>query len=375
MRKQQDWLAGALLLLISAGLVLWAFAYMVYDLDIPLGTDYIHSYRPAAQLALDGHGETLYQEDDTGYYNLPWFLVVFLPLELVSGLDAVIIWNSASLFLLLIAIDWWRRSYPAPTFAVVMAVINIHTIDLLVRSQIDVFIMFAAVMGWFAVQQGRPLLLGLALSILTAKALNVILLMLVLALMIRKWRWQEWLVVLAPTALLAVGSFFIFGLDYPLRYLRYNADNPPADDMVITLWKAAEQTSIPPVFIMVLVLGLLAAFFYYLWRFPITAFSFGLAICTMLVVTLYANGNHYLLLVPVLLLVAAYNPRLALVAYAFTWTPLLRLVYGNDGSWVDIGYPLFLLLSLWIIIYREQIRAAAGTNAQATAPPVSASAS
>jgi hypothetical protein len=61
----------------------------------------------------------------------------------------------------------------------------------------------------------------------------------------------------------------------------------------------------------------------------------------------YANGNHYVLLVPVMVWVAMTDWRLALLAYLGTWTPLVRLGGGFAWSDLDIVYPVVLLVVAW----------------------------
>jgi hypothetical protein len=43
-----------------------------------------------------------------------------------------------------------------------------------------------------------------------------------------------------------------------------------------------------------------------------------------------------------------------LFIWMLTLTPLLRFIWGYGISWVDIGYPLALLLGFLIILFREK---------------------
>ena len=345
---------GLVAVLVSVGFAYWVFAYIIYDLGISLGTDYLTTFRLATQFVLDGNGTEMYTAGSWGYYNAPWLMLVFLPLELLSRGDAVVVWNGTSLILLIISVYLWRIHHPAPTIAVILALINPHTLDLFVRSQVEGLIVVAAVGGWLAVQQHRPIILGIAIAVIIVKPLNILLVLLTLLFAIKAWSWQEKLMVMTPTAFLGFASMPIFGIDYPLRYVRFGSEQRPTDTITITLWKAAEQIGIPSLIFIAIAAFLLMLFLYFMWKHTHSVYSFALAITTMLVITTYANSNHYIMLIPVILLVAAFDLRLAVIAYIFTWTPLLRIWYGDDASWIDILYPSMLLGSLWYIIYRTK---------------------
>jgi hypothetical protein len=57
-------------------------------------------------------------------------------------------------------------------------------------------------------------------------------------------------------------------------------------------------------------------------------------------------GDHFIVLAPVLVSVAAGQPKWVIwLAYLFTFTRLLGLAYGVDVLWWTLDYP-FLLLAL-----------------------------
>ncbi len=60
-----------------------------------------------------------------------------------------------------------------------------------------------------------------------------------------------------------------------------------------------------------------------------------------------------MLLIPAFLFVASRSRALAVVAYALTWTPLLRLWWGFAATWLDFGYLLVLLMGVWWVSWRE----------------------
>lgn len=349
---------NAALVLFCMGLVYAMFYYIVYELDAPIGTDYLTTFRLATQDVLDGNGTELYTRGSWGYFNAPWLMLSFLPLELLSPDAAVVVWNGTMLLLILVSIHLFRVRYPTPNIAIVLVLVNLHTLDLFVRSQVEAIVLFGAVLAWWAVQERRPLWLGVAAAALAVKPLNVALFGVLLLYMIREWHWREKLLVVLPVIVLTLASMPIFGVDFPLRMVQFGIDTPPTEQLAstitITLWDISETTGIPSGLMVLVALVLVALFLWQMVQYKITVRTFALSIATMLVVTTYANSNHYVLLIPVYLLVASYDLRIALVAFAFTWTPLLRIWYADSISWVDISYPAILLVAVWVYIWQAQ---------------------
>lgn len=361
LRQQRE---NVLAAIVIVGLLLGFFYYIVYQTPVGMGIDYVATFHPAAKAIINGDGNLLYRLDREhyGWFNLPWLLFLLLPLQAVSLDAGIVIWNTASLLAIVGAIHLWRQRYPTPTLAVAFALVNLHTIDFMMRAQVDAVILLAAVLSWWFLVQKRPVLLAVALVFLFAKPLNVLLLGGLFALNLWRWPRVDQLSVMGVLALVGIVCLPIFGFDYPLRYLDFAIHTRPIDDVSISIWKAADQLHIPLVLMAIPAVLAMGAWLMLALRRPDSVWTFTLAIATTFFVTTYANGNHYVLLMPALFWVASHNRWLATLAYLATWTPLLRAAYGFDVSWADIGYPAILMLSLWYLWWREQQQAEAANG-------------
>src|SRR5258708_39357726 len=109
----------------------------------------------------------------------------------------------------------------------------------------DVVRLIGVVLGWWAVQSKRPLLLSLAFALIAIKPLNVALPALALLVAVREWSLMEKLkVVSLPVILFGLSEFF-FGLDWPLRYLDYGKFVPANDYLSTSIWRRAAQIGFP----------------------------------------------------------------------------------------------------------------------------------
>ncbi|MFQ3647888.1 MAG: hypothetical protein SNJ80_13240, partial [Anaerolinea sp.] len=85
------------------------------------------------------------------------------------------------------------------------------------------------------------------------------------------------------------------------------------------------------------------------WREGLTERVGAVVMAAALSFTIYAHADYYILLIPAFLYVWKRDWRAALLIYALTFTPLLRIFFGREISWVSIVYPLALLLAVWLL--------------------------
>ena len=185
------------------------------------------------------------------------------------------------------------------------------------------------------------------------KPLNIILPLLILCYGVTKWNRMDQFKSILPLLFTGITSFFIFGFDYPLRFLEYGFSTQPYDYIEITIWKFADQAGIPYIPFIIMAVASVMMLGIYVYQSGVSLVTLNLAILTNFVFTIYANGNNYVMLIPSFILVGYYYKRLALIAYMLTWTPLLRLVYGYSISWIDILYAVLLLLTTVAIAYHR----------------------
>jgi hypothetical protein len=321
----------------------------------PIGPDYFFTFHRTAEKWLNGETR-LYDDNptievpgnpDIGFFNAPWTLIVLVPLALLPlqlGQAILTVGSVAGIILC------WRalsQTKPIPIYALILVLANLHTFDMLLRGGIDVIPLMGVVLGWWAVQSRRPILLSLAFAMITVKPLNAVLPSLVLLMSIRQWTWAEKLRTFCVPIILIVASAFVFGLDWPLRYLRYSQFVPPNDYLSTAIWRGLAQIGLPAWPVAVLAVCAAAMILVLAWRAALSQWVLAVALATNLAFATYVHGNHYVLLIPALIWVARKDWRLAVLAYLVTWTPLLRSAYGFSVAPIDVIYPLLLLISLW----------------------------
>jgi hypothetical protein len=339
-----QWISGALLgLSVIALIVVMANVW-------PLGADWLYIYHPVADKWVHGRTE-LYDQTARGYYNAPWAVLFLAPLTLLSLKTGQAILNVASILGLVGSIHAYRQVRPVPTYAVVLALTSPHVFDLLIRGQIDGVLLVGAVLGWWAIRQQRPLGLALAFCLLAIKPLNVILVMLLFLSGIRRWSRRDWLKVFSLPALAMLVSVFIAGWDWPLRYVDFARANPLTDLRSITFWRSAPQLGLPTWPFAILGVFAVAAFLWQAWHLGVNDWTLNLSLATNLVFSFYANGYHYVLLIPSFLFVSTKSWVLTLIAYALTWTPLFR-IHDDQIVYRDYAYPILLLILLWMFRHR-----------------------
>lgn len=336
----------------------------------PLGADYFYHFRPLADQWVDGYLH-IYDGTQERLFYPPWSLFVIVPLglfplELGNGMLF-----TASLLGLVGSIHIYQNTVSFPAYAIFLSLANLHVFDVFIRGQIDVAMLLGLVLAWHAIRTDQPMLVGLGLTLLTVKPpLNVVLPGALYLLAI--WCWQigdRWRVFVVPTLALVISTALV-GLDWPLLFA--NNLTSPNDYLAISLWRAASTLGLPawivalPAGVALLAWGRLAL------NEGLNQKTLAIALATNFTFTNYANGDHYILLIPALLYVAQLDRRLALLAYAATWTPLLRLSYGWDLAPLDVGFPLILLLAAWYFHWRavtDETVAAASREAVPRTPP------
>ncbi len=311
----------------------------------PLGPDYTWSYRPVTQHAL--HGGDPYEATRFEFYNAPWTLLLLVPYALLPIYEGQAALTLTSVLILVTGTRLLREEQRLPLLGLVLALANLHTFDLLIRGQIDAFPLLGVMLGWWAIRRERPLWLGLALLLMSIKPVNLSLVGALYLAAIRDWPRRDWLRVLGLPLVAVLVSGVIFGFDWPLRYLEHLRALPPNDYLSITVWDGAGKLGFPLWPCVVLAALAVGAWGVVVWRVGLDCWTLSIALATCLTFTTYANGNHYVLLVPVVIWVAMADWRLALLAYLATWTPLVRLWGGFAWSDLDIVYPVMLLVATW----------------------------
>jgi hypothetical protein len=125
----------------------------------PIGPDYYYTFRPVTEKVVRGEVQ-LYTFDTRGFFNAPWTLLLMLPTTWVSlpvGQAMLIV---TSMMILVATPQLVKLDEPFRVYVWLFALFNLHTFDMLIRAQLDAFPLLGVAIGWWAVQQRRPLGVG-----------------------------------------------------------------------------------------------------------------------------------------------------------------------------------------------------------------------
>lgn len=343
-----------LALLLVGFVIIWKF--------FPVGWDYYYYYRPftdqwfanLTNTAVEGAGKPL------GYPA--WTLLVLLPPGLFPLEMGSAILNYTSLILLFLSIYIFQRIRPVSPLIVLLAVLNLHTAKMFGLAQLDMFSLAGVAISWWAVRRQRPYLLGIGFCLLALKPVNMIPVGLLFLFSIRGWPRQHILQSFVPPVVMLALSTILMGLDWPVVFLQNL--NALDSELAILIWRAADQLGLPQWPFHILSLIAFAAFARLAWREGLTDRTISIAIATTFVFAFYSQSAYYVLLIPAFIYVARRYLWLALLAYVFTWAPLLRAPFGPEAMWVSIFYPVLLLIGLWLESWPVGRRAAAAVQVQ-----------
>ncbi|HMM30119.1 MAG TPA: hypothetical protein PKD46_17705 [Aggregatilineaceae bacterium] len=334
-------------LLLVAGFALWW----------PDGVDYFFTFRPVARGFLSGETR-LYDEASLGFYNAPWTLLILVPFGLLSFSLGQAVLNTLSLGIIASTSFFLQAARRIPPLFVVLSMVNLHTVDVLFRGQVDALALLGVLLGWLGVRNHRPYALSWGLWFIAIKPNNLLLVVLVFALAVRRWPWRDWLrAVSIPAASFAL-SLLVVGLDWPLRYIEnYRVHGPPRY-LSVTTWRALDQAGLPAEPFWPVAALLVIAVLVFAYRAGLTEHTLILALTTNLLVSPYVVGNHLIYLVPAYLLIASRNRWLGVVIFLTTLTPLLRASGVPEWATADLLYPSALWLAGWFYARRDPGRTA-----------------
>jgi glycosyl transferase family 87 len=248
-----------------------------------------------------------------------------------------------------------------PIFAVVFALVNLHSVDHYVRGQLDAFVLLGIALGWWGIQRRQPHSLSLGLCLMLMKPpLNVALPILYYFLAVRHWEWREKLWVIFWPILMVIVATVLVGLKWPILFVNtmLTTQGNLVTYLSISLWNGARQLGLPTWPVAIAAVIVIGAVFRVALREEISHRVLSMMLAANLLFTTYANGEHYVVLIP------------AFLAVLTTFMPLSRLVLGYNAATLDIVYPLVLLVGAWRL--RDSPRTA---SSEALAPSTAAESS
>lgn len=182
-------------------------------------------------------GETQLFEEKAPYYYMPWSAILMIPFALLPDQVGQAIFNTLSIAALIWGVN--ALAQPKRWWSLTLAVTNLYVGMLILVSQWDTFILASLALGWIAVKRRNPWLLGMALTGISSKPTGVIIPAIFLLYMVRKWSRQDLIRMLTIPLMSVIASFFVSGLDWPIRYLKFIQEYPPTPlrhYILITPW-------------------------------------------------------------------------------------------------------------------------------------------
>ena len=352
MNSSRHYSAKTILFYIGAGLIFITFLSILLAEIWPWGSDFLFYYYPLAEEWLNGNRD-IYNPNVSALFYPPWSLFVIVPLGLLPIRLAHGFQLSLSFVLIIMSIRLLNDSKTFPKYFYILSLINLHSFDLYIRGQLDAFVLFGIALGYWAIQNRKPIWLSLGFCLMVMKPpLNVILVFVLFLIAIRCWSKKEILITfLAPVVMVIVSSLAV-GIDWPTKYFRDMT--PTIDYLSISIWKIADMIGLAR-----WVVGIVACFAVYRFlkeasKRILSLYTLSLALTTTFCFTVYANGDHYVLLIPAFLYVLGKSFKHGMMAFLVTLTPLLRLFWGPSFSSIDLVYPIFLLSSAYYLMKKEE---------------------
>jgi alpha-1,2-mannosyltransferase len=323
MLRTTDW-RGLALLVPALVLALLLLGHMP-------GGDYLH-YVQAAR-AWGAGASQLYDPAAPQFFYLPWAMLLIGPLSLLPDAPGLALFNGLSVVGVVAAVavlGGERRRLP-----VVLSVSAAPVMTLLLLGQWDGIILGGVALGWWAVERRRPWLLGLALVIMSTKATNIGLALLVVLWPLRSWSLRALLRVAVLPVVAGLASVLMLGW-WPVRYLAFLHATPPGGYNTAIL--ALPIGLLGRVLLVLLVLGLLGR---ELWRHGATARTLTTALLASLLLSPYVVFYHAVTLTPAL---ARLRGRVVpLVAWLLGVVAFLGVVWRGPVV-VPALYPLLVLV-------------------------------
>lgn len=253
----------------------------------------------------------LYTEHTQEFFYLPWSMALLAPLALFPDRIGQAIFNTGVIFFLLWAINVIgvkKKTYIA------IALLTPFTVILFLLGQWDGLIIGVAILAWFAINNNRPWLLGLATILLATKPTNVILVFVVLMLHIRNIRIKDIIYASILPLFTILSSFFIAGTNWIQRYMHF-LQKYPAKGFNISIW----NTGLPFIVISFIVILIILYIIYISLRIGINHRNISLAMIGSLLLSPYVIPYHLIALSPALGIIINHKFKLGIWLWLSTW--------------------------------------------------------
>jgi Glycosyltransferase family 87 len=283
----------------------------------------------AATRAWRSGASQLYDAQAVQFFYAPWSLILLVPLSLLPDRIGQALFNLISLG----GLCWgvWVLARPGSFRALALALATPFTAALLLLGQWDGLIVGGVGLGWYAIAQRRPWLLGIALLLISTKPTNTVLVVPVLLYAVRHWPRSAFAKLLAGPVLAVGGSFLACGWDWPRRYLEYVRATPPLG-YDVSLWRLT-GAGLP----IVLMIGAVGWLVWAVRRAGVTGDGLSIVLVISLLISPFVVPYHYVATAPALAAIARRDWRVgvalwvgaavAFLAFALGWSALPLVLY------------------------------------------------
>jgi hypothetical protein len=334
--------------------VLGSIFYLLVTYPI-YGADFYNIYYLTGRNLIEGKARLYEATGSDGFFNPAhlmyyWMLLALAPVAVANALHMLI--TSALLFG---TTHLWREYARWDFLTVSLAIANLHTVDQLLRGQVDALAVFGLILAFAATKKQQPYLLGLGATLAMIKPTNMVLPLLLIAWhLLRHWHWREIAKAAVIPILVFLSSLVVFDVGWPARYLwRINPALLPYTEFTkLTIWILAETANLPQ-----LVPTLIAGAFLIgvLKHRELTAENFALAIVVSYIISSYVGGYHYVALIPAIMCIR--SRKWVVFCWLLSLFPLLRPISFNL-SWLIMLYPIAICAALlWQAAQDEKIKA------------------
>jgi len=297
-------------------------------------------------------GQIHLYDGQTEFYFAPYAILAFVPFTVIPQPFGQFIFA----IIVLAALVWatWKLTGSTPWWTLAIGLATVYTALLVFNGQWDSIVLAGLAMGWIALENSNPWLMGFSFIVLGTKPTNILLPALLLLFSMRNWSKLK----LAQTTIIplifVIISGFIAGWNWPLTYISNYREHPnPPNYVVVTPWTQALYlrsyweyldkvgTILLCVFCIVAIILLIRRL-----RFKLDRKTLSIALAINLVASPHALLYCFIFLAPIHILILNEHRRWGLLLYG---AALIDLIF----IWLGIGVFIFPLVTLLVIMIIE----------------------
>ncbi|HLA45182.1 MAG TPA: hypothetical protein VJZ27_17175, partial [Aggregatilineales bacterium] len=271
-------------------------------------------------------------------YNPPWTWLFLLPFYLMQYHGA-----QAALMMFTLAViirGWWeflpgKTGFAAP-ISLAMCIFNLHIFDLVLRTQLDGFILLGVILVFVGLRKDHAGWLGLG-WVFAVVRVSTDFLTGFYSMYVAWRRGLFWRALLIPVGMF-IASMFIFGYDWSYRlYVLLTEEKAPWEvkTWITTWWRAAEYLEISRIVPFMITVGIALITLWTMRHEPDLRTAFAFMTVSTFLITPYALSYHYSTMMVVFVpYLVHWKLWMAVPLYLLTLVPVLRVIWGAEVAWL-----------------------------------------